>query len=74
MLFRSLLREAEVSDNDDDMAEAGLDVPDDPQRPWRSDYCAYMDTMEQVPGDWGVIQWWGIRLSVSNLMSNEILT
>jgi hypothetical protein len=57
-----LLRE--LSDDEDNMdMDTGLDVPDDPERPWLRDYKAYMDVVEQVregPG-WSVIQWWGVR-------------
>ena len=62
-----LLRE--LSDDEDDMImDTGLDVPDDPQRPWLRDYHAYMDVPEQVREGWSAIQWWGVSLvSVSML-------
>jgi hypothetical protein len=60
-----LLRE--LSD-DDDLEEAtgntGLNMPDDPQRPWLCDYHAYMDMFEQVLDGWNAIQWWGVSVLV----------
>lgn len=57
--FRALLRE--LSDDEEDaMADTGLDVPDDPQQPWLRDYHAYIDVLEQVPESWTAIQWWGV--------------
>jgi hypothetical protein len=55
----------ELSDDEDTMMDTGLDVPDDPQRPWLRDYHAYMDVPEQVPEGWSAIQWWGVSISVS---------
>jgi len=56
---RALLRE--LSDDEDNaMVDIGLDVPDDPQRPWLRDYHAYIDILEQVPEGWTAIQWWGV--------------
>ena len=57
--LRTLLRE--LSDDEEDIAvNTGLDVPDDPQRPWLRDYHAYVDVLEQVPEGWTAIQWWGV--------------
>ena len=54
--MRALLRE--LSDNEDDIiARAGVDIPQDSQQPWLHDYCSYMDAFEQVPEDWSTIQW-----------------
>jgi hypothetical protein len=61
--LQALLRE--LSDDEDTMMDTGLDVPDDPQRPWLRDYRAYMDVPEQVPEGWSAIQWWGVNVSVS---------
>jgi hAT family C-terminal dimerisation region len=56
-----LLRE--LSDDEEDAAtDTGLDVPDDPQRPWLRDYHAYVDVLEQVPEGWTAIQWWGVSI------------
>jgi hypothetical protein len=44
--------------------DVGPDGPDDPQRPWLCNYRAYVDTLEQVPDDWAVIQRWGVSSSV----------
>ena len=61
--LQALLRE--LSDDEDTMMDTGLDVPDDPQRPWLCDYHAYMDVPERVPEGWSAIQWWGVSVSVS---------
>ena len=51
----------ELSDDEEDIvADTGLDVPYDPQWPWLCDYHAYMDVLKQVPEGWTAIQWWGI--------------
>jgi hypothetical protein len=55
-----LLRE--LSDDEEPTADARLDVPDDPQRPWLRDYRAYIDTLEQVPDGWTAVQWWGVSV------------
>lgn len=60
--LRTLLRE--LSDDENDAAmDTGLDVLDDPQRPWLHDYRAYVDVLEQVPEGWTAIQWWGVSIS-----------
>ena len=56
--LHALLRE--LSDDEDVMVDMGLDVPDDPQRPWIHDYHAYMDVNEQLPDGWSAVQWWGV--------------
>lgn len=59
--LRTLLRELTSSDDEEDTpADTGLDIPDDPQRPWLHDYRAYLDALEQVPEGWTAIQWWGV--------------
>ena len=59
--LRALLRE--LSDDEEDTAmDTGLDVPDDPQRPWLRDYRTYVDVLEQVPEGWTAIQWWGVSI------------
>jgi hypothetical protein len=55
----ALLRE--LSDDEDDEIDLGLDVPDDPQRPWLQDYFAYIHVVEQVPDGWSAVKWWGVR-------------
>jgi hypothetical protein len=62
---RDLLRE--LSDDEGDTAtqmDIGLDVPDDPQRPWLHDYRTYLDVLEQVPKGWTAVQWWGVSVPV----------
>jgi hypothetical protein len=56
--LRALLRE--LSDDEDGSACTGLDVLEDPQRPWLRDFHAYMDVLEQMPEGWTAIQWWGV--------------
>ena len=58
----ALLRELD-DDEEDNVADTGVDVPDDPQRPWLRDYQAYMDVPEQVPEGWTAVQWWGVSIS-----------
>ena len=58
----ALLRE--LSDEEDELVGTGLDVPEDPQRPWLHDYRAYMDSLEQIPEGWTAIQWWGVSILV----------
>jgi hypothetical protein len=60
--LRALLRE--LSDDEDATVDTGVDIPQDPQRPWFRDFCAYMDVHEQVPEGWTAIKWWGVSLSV----------
>jgi hypothetical protein len=60
--LRTLLREL-TDDEEDTAVDTGVDVPDDPQRPWLRDYRAYVDVPEQVPEGWTAIQWWGVRIS-----------
>jgi len=43
--------------------DTGLDVPDDPQRPWLRNFRAYVDVLEQVPEVWTAIRWWGVSTS-----------
>jgi hypothetical protein len=51
----------ELSDHEQDLADIGLDIPDDPQRPWLHAYHAYVDTaLEPLPDGWSPVQWWGV--------------
>ena len=56
--LRVLLRE--LSDEEDNVSDSGLDVPEDPQWPWLRDFYAYMNVQEQVPDGWTAIKWWGV--------------
>ncbi|KAF8470959.1 hypothetical protein DFH94DRAFT_811464 [Russula ochroleuca] len=57
--LNALIWDSELSD-EESLQEIGLNVPDDPQRPWLRDYCAYMDVPEQdLPDGWMPVQWWG---------------
>jgi hypothetical protein len=51
-----------LSDDEDNKADTGVDIPNDPQCPWLQDYCAYIDVPEQVLEGWTAIQWWGISI------------
>ena len=50
----------ELSDDDDNTVDIGVDILSDPQCPWLQDYHAYMDVIEQVPEGWSMIKWWGV--------------
>jgi hypothetical protein len=58
--LRALLRE--LSDDEDETANTGADVPDDPKRPWLRDFRAFMDAVEQVPDGWSAVKWWGVSV------------
>jgi hypothetical protein len=53
-----LLRE--LSDDEEITTEAGTGVPEDPKRPWLTDFRKYLDVVEQVPDDYSAIGWWGV--------------
>ena len=42
--------------------DAGMDVPEDPNRPWLQDLCGYLDVIEQVPEGCSTIRWWGVSI------------
>ena len=46
----------ELTDDEEDAAvDTGVNVSDDPQRPWLRNYCAYVDVLEQVPEGWTAV-------------------
>jgi hypothetical protein len=53
-----LLRE--VSDDEDAATDDGTGVPEDPKRPWLTEFYKYLDVVEQVPDDCSAIGWWGV--------------
>jgi hypothetical protein len=61
----------ELSNNEDVIKDSGVQVPDDPQRPWLRDYNAYIDVLEQVPEGWTSIRWWGV--SIESLCPDKML-
>ena len=62
--MKTLLRE--LSDSEGENAvDSGSTAPADPLRPWRREFRAYLDILEQVPENMTSIAWWG----VSNLLS-----
>ena len=54
-----LLRE--LSDDEETTTEVGSGMPDDPKRPWLTDFHKYLDVVEQVPDGCSAIGWWGVR-------------
>lgn len=54
----ALLRE--LSDDEDEAIDMGLDISNDPQRPWLQDFRAYINAVEQVPDGWTAVTWWGV--------------
>jgi hypothetical protein len=62
--LHALLRE--LSDDEDEIATSGHDVPEDPNRPWLRHFCAYMDAIEQVPDGWSAVKWWGVSVPTRN--------
>ena len=52
--LRTLLREL-TDDEEDAAVDTGVNVSDDPQRPWLCNYCAYVDVLEQVPEGWTAV-------------------
>ena len=53
-----LLRE--LSDDEEMTTEVGTGVPEDPKRPWLTDFHKYLDVAEQVPDGCSAIGWWGV--------------
>ena len=52
-----LLRHLETdSDNESDGEDAI-----DPKHPWKAEYQRYIDTVEAVPTDMDIVEWWGVR-------------
>jgi hypothetical protein len=58
--LRALLRE--LSDDEDENANTGPDVAEDPNRPWFRPFRAFMDAIEQVPDGWSAVKWWGVSV------------
>jgi hypothetical protein len=52
-----LLRE--LSD-DKESTEVGTGMPEDPKRPWFTEFRKYLDVVEQVPDGCSAIAWWGV--------------
>lgn len=61
-----LLRELS-DDEENTLVDIASNMPVDPQRPWLSDYHAYIDVREQVPEGWTAIQWWGVSNMIEYL-------
>ena len=56
--LNTLLRE--LSDDEEITSEAGAGAPEDPKRPWLTDFHKYLDVVEQVPDGYSAIGWWGV--------------
>jgi hAT family C-terminal dimerisation region len=56
-----LLRE--LSD-DEENTDVGAGVPEDPKRPWLTEFRRYLDIVEQVPDGCSAIAWWGVSVSI----------
>ena len=53
-----LLRE--LSDDEEITTEVRNGVPEDPKRPWLTEFRKYLDAVEQVPDGSSAIGWWGV--------------
>ena len=58
--LQALLRE--LSDDEEETANLGHDVPKDPNWPWLRHFRAFIDASEQVPDGWSVVKWWGVSV------------
>jgi hypothetical protein len=50
----------ELSDDEEMTTDVGTGVPEDPKRPWLTDFHKYLDVAEQVPDGCSAIGWWGV--------------
>jgi hypothetical protein len=58
--LRALLRE--LSDDDNNVPDTGLNDLEDPDQPWLPPFRAYMDVIEHVPDGWSTVKWWGVSV------------
>jgi hypothetical protein len=56
----NLLRQLSSDDEQDDSLITPLSS-EDPDKPWKRDYNAHMDTVHDVPEGMSTVQWWGVR-------------
>lgn len=54
----SVLRE--LSSDEDSGSEMEAEVVIDPKEPWMREFNLYLNTIETVPKEMSVIQWWGV--------------
>jgi len=52
-----LLRHLETDSDNESDAEDVID----PKQPWKGEYQRYIDTVEAVPADMNIVEWWGVR-------------
>jgi len=57
--LKTLLRELSDDENNSDSFITPSPL-DDPEKPWKRDYNAYIDTVHDVPEGMSVVQWWGV--------------
>ena len=56
--LKTLLRE--LSDDEDAHSTITPSSSEDPDKPWKRDYNAYIDTVHDVPEGMSAVQWWGV--------------
>ncbi|KAF8950693.1 hypothetical protein BDZ97DRAFT_1163754 [Flammula alnicola] len=54
LLSRNLETDSECEEDDDNPMS-------DPTKPWMTEFHRYIDTVEAVPDDMDIVQWWGVR-------------
>lgn len=61
--LRKLIREAQSSDEDDDVGYCASVADSDSSRPWNADFRHYLDTVEaKPPPGMSIVQWWGVSI------------
>lgn len=56
----TLLRELSDDESDDDHPPSRTAELSDPNKPWKSEFDRYLETIEQVPEGMDIIKWWGV--------------
>ncbi|PSR75311.1 hypothetical protein PHLCEN_2v9174 [Hermanssonia centrifuga] len=57
----TLLRELSDDESDDDHPPSRTAELSDPNKPWKSEFDRYLETIEQVPEGMDIIKWWGFN-------------
>lgn len=52
-------RRVDSNSNSEDEVDPQLD----PSKPWLAEYNRYISTIESVPTEMGIVQWWGVHTS-----------
>jgi len=69
--LRTLIREAQSSDEDDNASYSASTADADPSRPWYTDFENYINTSEaKLPPGMSIVQWWGVSISHSSSYSH----